>query len=450
MFVLLLLIAFLGVCVGHLYKERIRLQSRLSNYTSLASKEDHEHQLDQGIASKQKILKKMIAEKEHLQSYVDNLKRQLFDLEEEAYVQAFGLYIPKYDFVTAGDFEDTLKSIKNKQKAMIKEGTAAVCHTPFILKKDSQVSERKAEKEGQKMTKSFLMLMLKIFNSECDDVIAKTSHSNINLSQNKIEKIFNQLNKTAEVIDCEITQDYLRSKLRELHIKYELACVRQAEKEREQELREREKEQRKLDRELKVLEEAQMKEEEFKQALDKARREQEQTLGQKNKELEFQIQQLNIELERARVDVEKANSRLRSLKEGYIYVISNEGSFRKNIYRICMTRRLSDPDAYISSMNPTVPFPFETHFKFLSEDATDTLRRLHERFSDRRVNMINDRREFFRASREEIEKAIDDIRKETGALKNIQRYDSPQSWEYLRTKALERSRKATPSDQDIA
>lgn len=238
--------------------------------------------------------------------------------------------------------------------------------------------------------------------------------------------------------------------MQELHIKYELACVRQAEKEREQELKEREKEQRKLDRELKVLEEAQMKEEEFKQALDKARREQEQTLGQKNKELEFQIQQLNIELERARADVEKANSRLRSLKEGYIYVISNEGSFRENIFRICMTRRLSDPDAYISSMNPAVPFPFETHFKFLSEDATDTLRRLHERFSDRRVNMINDRREFFRASREEIEKAIDDIRKETGALKNIQRYDSPQSWEYLRTKALERSREAAPSDQGIA
>jgi hypothetical protein len=118
-------------------------------------------------------------------------------------------------------------------------------------------------------------------------------------------------------------------------------------------------------------------------------------------------------------------------------VISNIGTLGRDVYRICMTKRNDNEDGYVRSMTPEVPFPFDIHFKFISEDASDTLRRLHQRFEDRRVNVVNPRREFFRVSYDEIAQAIEEIQKETGSLKNIRSERSPQAYEYRRTQAAE-------------
>ena len=88
--------------------------------------------------------------------------------------------------------------------------------------------------------------------------------------------------------------------------------------------------------------------------------------------------------------------------------------------------------------NPSVPFPFDVHFKFFSEDASDTLRQLHQRFNERRINKANERRDFFRVSLDEIFQAVEEIKKETGALKNIQFEKVAQAYEYRRTLASER------------
>ena len=203
-------------------------------------------------------------------------------------------------------------------------------------------------------------------------------------------------------------------------------------------MRQEEKDRRKLEEETKKIREAEENERQYRQELEIALRQQESVAKQERKQLEVQIEQLRQNLAKAISDKDAAISRSAMVKAGYIYIISNIGSLGRDVYRICMTKRSTNEDGYVKDMSPEVPFPFDVHFKFISEDASDTLHRLHERFKDRRVNAINLRREFFEISIDEIAQAVEDIKKETGALKNIQYEKAPQALEYRRTIAIKR------------
>ena len=104
----------------------------------------------------------------------------------------------------------------------------------------------------------------------------------------------------------------------------------------------------------------------------------------------------------------------------------------------------NEPDKYIRDMNPFVPFAFHVSFKVDSEDALDTLRRLHQFFDDRRLNAINPRREFFQVSQEEVERALNKISRESRFSVNIQQFEFiPLENEYLRTLASRNRRNQT-------
>jgi Domain of unknown function (DUF4041)/Meiotically up-regulated gene 113 len=425
-------------------RECDRLQLLLHKYDGLKSKEEFERQLDSNILLKENEIKDrertlatLAQEQEELKFKTDRLRVEVGELEEEANIQSFGFYQPKYSFISFGDYYLQLKQVKGYQKDMLRDDKAAICRTSWVVK-DS-------EKEGKKLAKNFLRLVLIIFNSECDGIVSRVKPSNIVASEEKIKKHFKSLNRASQVIDCEITEEYLRLKLRELHLQYESECKKQEEKEQEQELNARmkqeSKDQRKLEEENKKIREAEERERRYEQQISEALLKQEIAAEQDKKTLEAQIWQLRMNLAEATSDREEAEHRSRLVKAGYIYVISNIGSLGRDVYRICMTKRSSNEDEYVRLMNPDVPFPFDVHFKFISEDASETLRQLHQRFGSKRVNRVNLRREFFNISFDEISQAIEEIQKATGALKNIQSEKAPQAYEYRRTQAAERKDK---------
>jgi len=57
----------------------------------------------------------------------------------------------------------------------------------------------------------------------------------------------------------------------------------------------------------------------------------------------------------------------------------------------------------------SVPFRFDVHGLFFSDDAVTLETELHHRFADRRVNLVNMRREFFYATPAEVRDALADI-----------------------------------------
>lgn len=101
------------------------------------------------------------------------------------------------------------------------------------------------------------------------------------------------------------------------------------------------------------------------------------------------------------VDYREANK-----KAGYVYVISNIGSFGENVYKIGMTRRLEPQDRVDELGDASVPFQFDVHAMIFSDDAPALEAKLHQRFNDFKVNMINNRKEFFKVPLKDIMQAV--------------------------------------------
>ena len=57
----------------------------------------------------------------------------------------------------------------------------------------------------------------------------------------------------------------------------------------------------------------------------------------------------------------------------------------------------------------SVPFLYDLHVLIFSEDAVSLEKDLHDRFADRRVNLVNMRREFFYITPNDVKRALDEI-----------------------------------------
>ena len=94
------------------------------------------------------------------------------------------------------------------------------------------------------------------------------------------------------------------------------------------------------------------------------------------------------------------------MRAGYVYIISNIGSFGKDVYKIGMTRRLDPQDRIDELGSASVPFNFDVHAMIFSDDAPALEAALHRAFEDKKVNMVNHRREFFHVTLDEIKDVI--------------------------------------------
>ena len=105
-------------------------------------------------------------------------------------------------------------------------------------------------------------------------------------------------------------------------------------------------------------------------------------------------------------------------RSGYVYVISNIGSFGEDIVKIGLTRRLDPEDRIRELGDASVPFLFDTHALIYSEDAPALERALHNEFDTARVNATNFRKEFFRANLDQIEGAVRRVAPQASFFRN--------------------------------
>lgn len=112
-----------------------------------------------------------------------------------------------------------------------------------------------------------------------------------------------------------------------------------------------------------------------------------------------------------------------------MYVISNTGAFGAGMVKIGMTRRLEPLDRIRELGDASVPFPFDVHALFFSEDAVAVEGELHDAFSQRRVNRVNERREFFFASPQDVRTVLSE------KLGNLLEFtEHPEATQYLQSK----------------
>lgn len=203
--------------------------------------------------------------------------------------------------------------------------------------------------------------------------------------------------------------EYMILKMEELEIRYKIALEKQRYNEYKKEEAERKREeiraQKEYERELKR---AQKDEESTQEALRRARQlaDVEREGSKERARLESRIASLEAALEDARSRAERAKSMAQQTRCGYVYVISNIGSFGEGVYKIGMTRRLDPMERVTELGDASVPFPFDVHAMIYSEDAPALETALHRAFENRKLNMINGRKEFFSVSLAEIKDQV--------------------------------------------
>lgn len=98
--------------------------------------------------------------------------------------------------------------------------------------------------------------------------------------------------------------------------------------------------------------------------------------------------------------------RAANIRAGYVYVISNRGALGEHVVKIGLTRRLEPLDRISELGDASVPFRFDVHAIYFSEDAVKLENDLHSQFASRRMNWANNRKEFFFASPTEVRSVL--------------------------------------------
>lgn len=354
---------------------------------------------------------------------INNAKSQLIVTNEKLLMQEFGLYDPVYDFATSDGYKQRLDEVRNRQKELIKNNLAATADNTWTVNGSAA--------QGAKMVKDTQKLLLRAFNTECDEVIDKAKYNNFDMCVKRITSSRDAISKLGKMIHVSITDQYYRLKIDELHLAYEYRVKKQEEKEAQKEARAAMREAAQVQKEIEEQRKAIDKEQtHYKNALQKLLNQIEassspsEDLLQKKAELESQLEAIDKKIKE--LDYREANQRA-----GYVYVISNIGAFGENVYKIGMTRRLDPQDRVDELGDASVPFNFDVHAMIFSDDAPALEAALHKAFENRKVNMINQRREFFNVTLDEIK---DVIRKNYD--KTVEFIDVPEAEQFRETQKI--------------
>ncbi len=339
---------------------------------------------------------KLNAQYAQAKSTYDHLSREVALLEENLEDMSFGLYTPHYTFESSESYKQELGRVFERKKVMIQAGRAAVCDTTWTVGGSSR--------EGERMVKQSMKLMLRAFNGETDAAVAKVTWNNVTRMEERIRRAFDAINKTGTVHQIHITPQYMDLALAELRLTYEFAAKRREEQEAQRELRERMREEERAQRDFERAEkEAADEQTRYEKALVKARADVEAATGAELARATERLAEVEKRLAEAQAKMQRAMSMAQQTRCGYVYVISNLGAFGDNMHKIGMTRRLDPLDRVRELGDASVPFGFDVHAMIYSEDAPALEAAFHRQFEDRRVNRVNLKKEYFWVTLPEIE-----------------------------------------------
>lgn len=329
----------------------------------------------------------------------EKLRKETDIFRDSLEMAEYGVYEPHFEFDTSEQYKNEIFGVRERQKQLIRAELA--------VKGGENITWNGSLSKGQAMVKREKKLMLRAFNGECDSFVADVEWNNVSRMEERVNRSFEAINKIYEKQGIFIDTTYKSLKLDELHLAYEYKRKKHEEKEEQRAIREQMREEEKAQREIEAaLIKAQKEEEAYQKALEKARAEVQTAQGAAQSKLEAKIAELEARVAEAEVNKERAMSMAQQTRRGHVYVISNIGSFGEDVYKIGMTRRLDPMDRVKELGDASVPFPFDVHAMIFCEDAPTLENTLHKKFDQMRLNLINPRKEFYRVSLDEIEKAV--------------------------------------------
>ena len=334
------------------------------------------------------------------------------DLDDERVLQEVGIYRYHHPLENSEEFRERLRDLQERIKQFILQGVAILASDMFTFNNSLA--------KGRKMTSDFSKLMLRAYNSEADSCVRSLRAGNAITAERRLEASVTSIAKLGAMMEMRVNPDYHALRIEEIQLTADFAMKVQEEREHAREERERLREERKVEQELAAERERLNKERaHFANALQAL-----QASGD-----EAGAAELAAKLGELEQAIERNDYRAANIRAGYVYVISNVGAFGRNMVKIGMTRRLEPLDRVRELGDASVPFPFDVHAIYFSEDAITLENQLHHAFSDARVNRINERREFFFATPTQVR---DVLAQKVGNL--LEFTDEPESTQYLQSK----------------
>lgn len=366
------------------------MQNAIDIQQHIADLHQQENSISESITQKSNEL-------DRLNEEINQAKSQLVVMNDAILFQDFALYEPRYDFCNSEEYKEKLQNIRDQQKQLIKNG--------YAVSGDKTWTVNGSQSQGNKMVADMQKLLLRAFNSECDEVISKVKYNNIEASEKKIRTSCDAISKSGKMMHIVITAPYFDLKIQELYLAFEYQQKKQEEKEAlkeaRAEMREAAKLQKEIEEQRKKIEKEQTHYQAAYQNVLKQLEESPDNIDLLDKKAEIEKNLTEIEKAIKDVDYREANQRA-----GYVYVISNIGAFGENVYKIGMTRRLDPQDRIDELGDASVPFNFDVHAMIFSDDAPALESALHRAFESKKVNMINHRREFFNVTLDEIKEVV--------------------------------------------
>lgn len=320
-------------------------------------------------------------------------EREVSYLRSVAHLEAVGDFESPHPAKDSIAFAGELRDLRSDIKQAIKDGDA------FYIDQVADTSHLSVAKRRRLSTR-LGDLALRAFNAEADAIIAAATAANEDASARKIMRSAEMIGKLLDTFSGEISTAFIELKLRELRLAVRHAAAKALERELERERRAELREQAKAERELEAERERLRKELAHYENIREAMRQKGDEEG---------IARMEVKLAEIQGGIEDVEQRSANIRAGYVYVISNVGAFGERMVKIGLTRRLDPMDRVRELGDASVPFGFDVHALFFSEDAVGVEAELHRRFADRRVNRVNLRREFFYTTPAQVRTELADI-----------------------------------------
>lgn len=414
--------------VEALRAERDQLREQLARLGALSvlQLEAKRADLEREIAEQESRLQRERADAAEalraLSATLNETRKAIVATEDLAILQEAGIYQYRHPLTDAVAYQKELASIEERIKTMVrKDGGAVLATTDWTVNGSAA--------QGRTMVRDFSKLMLRAFNAEADNLVRGLKPYKRDAAIERLTKVANTIERLGKTMQIRISTPYFQLRVRELELTADFLQKEAEEKEAERAERERLREERKVQQEI----------ERERARLEKERQHYANALAALTaKGDDAGAARIREQLDDVQRAIEDVDYRAANIRAGYVYVISNLGSFGEQMIKVGMTRRLDPMDRIRELSDASVPFNFDIHALFFSKDAVGIETAMHERLTDRRVNLVNQRREFFRATPLEAKVHLAEL---AGELLQFQ--DVPEALEYR--ESLSRSQRSESS-----
>ena len=337
-----------------------------------------EQEITQLKITKTEIEKELSAVHQEL----SNLKTSLIETEEIAMLQEVGIYQYTTILESSVGYAEKIKEIEAEiKKRNLADGGAIKAANEWIVNGSAS--------EGRKVIKEFSKLMLRAYNGEVDDAIRTLKPYKMQAAIDRVDKVEKSIEKLGKTMSITIDDVYHQLRISEIKLTADYLEKKEEEKEKQKEeklrLKEEEKAQKEFERE--------------KEKLNKELMHHQSILQKANESGNAKvIEEENLKIVEIQNGINGVEERSANIRTGYVYVISNIGSFGEEVMKIGLTRRL-DPEERIQELSDaSVPFKFDIHALIFHTDAVSLEKKLHQELEKLRVNKVNLRKEFFKVT----------------------------------------------------